>query len=116
MNNLSPASGVYEFTSRALYAEQNKLPTAEELLALEVQAQVSYLVQVIYSSVLMFSVKCTIQLLLILLRLLRMIGTACPSLLLSDNGFFTLPINIKIWNILQWHVYTARSSQGYMKT
>jgi hypothetical protein len=40
-NNLSPASGVYEFSSRALYAKKKKLPTAEELLALEVQAQVS---------------------------------------------------------------------------
>lgn len=38
-NNLSPASGTYEFISRALYAKRNKLPTAEELLALEVQAQ-----------------------------------------------------------------------------
>lgn len=39
VNNLSSASGAIEFTSRALYAKRNKLPTAEELLALEVQAQ-----------------------------------------------------------------------------
>eukprot|EP00250_Pteridium_aquilinum_P005275 c15393_g1_i2 orf=99-659(-) len=39
LNNLSPASGAIEFTSRAFYAKRNRLPTAEELLALEVQAQ-----------------------------------------------------------------------------
>lgn len=39
VNNISPPTGTYEFSSRALYAKKNKIPTAEELLALEVQAQ-----------------------------------------------------------------------------
>ncbi|MCO5574575.1 hypothetical protein L7F22_028363 [Adiantum nelumboides] len=38
-NKLSPASGAIGFTSRDHYAKRHKLPTAEELLALEVQAQ-----------------------------------------------------------------------------
>eukprot|EP00249_Psilotum_nudum_P023700 c28958_g1_i10 orf=427-990(+) len=38
-NHLYPPTGLYEFTSRGLYAKKNNLPSAEELLALEVQAQ-----------------------------------------------------------------------------
>lgn len=38
-NNISPPTGTYDFTSRAIYAKKNNIPTAEQLLALEVQAQ-----------------------------------------------------------------------------